>query len=213
MTAVQLALAPLIYAIHGRPGATDEIAEAFRLVMGLVLTLWLVIALAAPEITALVATDAYAAGAAVIPLQVPAIILTGALVFAPGLAIVTRTAPITVISILGAIMNTALNILLVPVLGIGGAAVATLVTSALVFGVMMWQSQRHYPIPYPFGRVIVGAGIVIVAIALTGVPVGAPIPQWGRVAIAGVALFGLTFAGVIEPRRWVRLTRSERPAA
>ena len=198
MTAVQLALTPLIYASYRRAEAPAEIAEMFRFIVGWALGLWVAISLAAPEVVSLVAPESYRPAATVVPVLAPAIILSGLAVFAPGLAIARRTTPIALISIFGAILNVALCILLVATLGIIGAALATLTSGATAFALTVWYGQRYYPIPYDLGRIGVGLSAVVIVIVLSGVPFGAPIGTAWRIALAAATAALLVSVGFLR---------------
>jgi O-antigen/teichoic acid export membrane protein len=51
-------------------------------------------------------------------------------------------------------VNLGLNILLIPVFGIMGAAAATLLSQVLFFLIIIIYAQKHYPIPYEFGKIV-----------------------------------------------------------
>jgi O-antigen/teichoic acid export membrane protein len=203
MTAVQLALTPLIYAAYRRSDAPDEISRAYEGVVGLVLLLWLGVALLAPELVTLFATAAYDAAASVVPILMPAIILSGMVVFAPGLWIERRTGLVAVISLGGAALNIVLNLILIEPFGIVGAALATLVSAGVVFGVTMTASQRAFPIPYPFLRSGLGVAIVAAAIVIATWSGPSSVPILARLAIGLVAAAGLLAVGVLRPRSWL----------
>jgi O-antigen/teichoic acid export membrane protein len=207
MTAVQLALTPLIYAVYRRAEAPGQISDIFRAVVGLVLLLWLGVSLFAPELVTIVATDTYVPASTVIPLQMPAVILAGLIVFAPGLSIDGRTGTIALVTLGGAALNVLLNLLLVGPLGITGAGLATLTSAALVFALMMVMSQRSYRIPYPFASTALGVVAVSVTILLSGVPQGAAIEWPARLGLMLAASLALLVLGVVRPGRWLILAR------
>jgi O-antigen/teichoic acid export membrane protein len=192
MTAIQLALTPLIYATYRRHDAPLQIARAFQLIVVGALGLWALTSLAAPELVAVVATGAYEPAAAVVPLLAPAIILSGLMVFAPGLAIAKRTNVIALISLFGAVLNLALSAALVTVLGIMGAAIATVASAATVFAVSMRFSQATYPIPYDLRAAAAATTVVAVAVLISGVPAGSPVSVVWRVVL-GIAVLGILF--------------------
>jgi O-antigen/teichoic acid export membrane protein len=162
---IQGALTPLIYT-HFREDATPrEIGRLFRIYAAGTIALWLGLGLYARELLAAITTPAYADGAVVVPLLAPALILGGLYIFAPGLNIAKRTGRVALVNIGGAVANTALNVLLVPRAGIVGAATATLISSAIVFGSNMVLSQRAYPVPHDWRSLAVaaaGASLILV---------------------------------------------------
>lgn len=100
----------------------------------------------------------------------------------------------------GAALTIALNVLLIPVLGYMGAAVATL-ACYFTMAVLCWRlGERHFPVPYPVGRL---AGWLGLAVALVAVGWWVPVAGWGPRHAWHVGLSG-AFAAVlwlVEGRR------------
>jgi O-antigen/teichoic acid export membrane protein len=74
-----------------------------------------------------------------------------------------------------ALVNIALNVVLIPRYGMMGAAVATLAAFVTLF-VVMWLRSRHvYPVPYQWRRVVtlaaVAAGLTLVGWEIGSLPV------------------------------------------
>lgn len=68
-----------------------------------------------------------------------------------------------VISIIGAIVTLVISISLLPAIGIAASAWAALACYSLMCIVCYVLGQRHYPIPYPVGKIL---GIVVSIVAL-----------------------------------------------
>jgi O-antigen/teichoic acid export membrane protein len=64
----------------------------------------------------------------------------------------------------GAVLNVGLNLILIPPYGMMGAAIATVAAYALMFVGMTLRSQRVYPVPYQWRRVVT---LVAAAVGLT----------------------------------------------
>ncbi len=141
-------LTPLIYANYRRPEAPWEIARIFQYSVALALLILLGISLFAREALILLTTPAYYAAADVVPFLALATLLAGMYIYTPGLGIAKKTGLIAIINILSAILNTVLNFALIPVLGIMGSAVATLLSTIVVFYLNMAYSQKYYPVPH-----------------------------------------------------------------
>jgi O-antigen/teichoic acid export membrane protein len=64
----------------------------------------------------------------------------------------------------GAVLTIALNLLLIPVLGYMGCALATLACYFMMAAICWWLGERHFPVPYPVGRLLtwllVASGVV-----------------------------------------------------
>lgn len=173
MIGFQGALTPLIYTHYREPGTPGDLARIFSFFITLAIGLCLVLAVFAAEIVRLVAAPAFWDGAVVVPILAPALLLSTMYVFTPGLFLAKRTGTSAAIYVFGAALNTGLSFALVPLLGIRGAAAATLIGAGTVFAVSMVASQRHYPAPHSWGRIAVAAiaamGIFFIASTL---PVG-----------------------------------------
>ena len=65
-------------------------------------------------------------------------------IFTPGLWLYKKTKTMTKISIFTCILNVLLNYLLIPYLGLIGAAIATFLSSSLNFILYVYQSQKYY---------------------------------------------------------------------
>jgi O-antigen/teichoic acid export membrane protein len=110
--------------------------------------------------------------------------------------------------------NIALNLLLVPSLGIVGAGLA-LVASYLVVLVLMYVfTQRLFPVPYQWGRL---ARIVLSAAALVGLgellmPTSGALGLLGRAALFAAYPLALFASGFFTPGERVWLARLRHPA-
>lgn len=169
------ALTPLIYAHHADADTPLELARIFRSFVALALVTCLALALFAQDILTVMTTPAYVPGAVVVPLLAPALLLSSMYIFAPGLAILKRTATISVINVGAAALNTVLNFMLIPTMGIAGAATATFLGSVTVFSANMVASQRLYPVPHDWRRL---GSAVLVAVLLYLVGRGIPVADW-----------------------------------
>ncbi|TVT37791.1 oligosaccharide flippase family protein [Hymenobacter setariae] len=72
----------------------------------------------------------------------------------------------TYIGAAGAVLTIALNFVLIPVLGYTGSAWATLACYFLMAALCWWLGERHFPVPYPVGRLLLwllGAVSLVVA--------------------------------------------------
>ena len=152
MVGFQSALMPLVFAKYREPDTPVNMARIFGVFSAFALLLCTTLGLFSREIVMVLTNPRYYTAANVVPLLAPAVLLSSMYIFAPGLVIAKRTASIAVLNFAGAALNVVLNLLLVPVLGIVGAATATLVSAALTFALYMISSQRHYPVPHQWSR-------------------------------------------------------------
>jgi O-antigen/teichoic acid export membrane protein len=193
----QMAVTPLVYARHEDPGTPAALERIFRYYVGGAAMLGLGLSLFAPEILMVLTTPSYFGAASVVPFLVPALILANLYVFMPGLGIAKRTTWFAIINLSGAVLNVALNFLLIPRLGIVGASLATLTSAGMVFAAYAVASQRFYPVPHEWAR-LASAAMVVTAVYLLVIQVllelvpGVVLMGAGMVvALAAIAALGL----------------------
>jgi O-antigen/teichoic acid export membrane protein len=200
MAAFQTAITPLVYQRYREVDAPAQLAGVFRAFAAVALGLSLALAMFANEAMRIFTTPPFYAGATVVPLLAPALILSGMYVLAPGLTIAKRTGAIAVVSGVGALLNTSLNLALIPLLGIRGAALATFLGAASTFAAYMLLSQRLYPVPHrwrPLGLAAAGSVAIFIATrSVEGIPMIEPLVEVGGLAIAGLLFVKL---GLLEP--------------
>ncbi len=164
MTGVQSSMTPLVYNQYEEAGTPSEIARIFRYFLWGAFLFFLGLALFARELLVIFTTPKFYGAYIIVPILVPAVMLAGMYVFAPGLAIAKRTKSIAAISISAAFLNTVLNFTLIPYLGIRGAALATLVGAAMQFSLYVWLGNKYYPIPLDWKRYAKALGIVVLLV-------------------------------------------------
>jgi len=162
MIGFQTALTPLIFTYYEKRETRAELARIFRYFVAFALLICLGLNLFAREVLTVFTAPTYFGAAAVIPILAPAVLLSSMSIFAPGLAIEKRTGTIATISIGVAGLNTVLNFSLIPVFGIRGAALATLISASLGFVTYMVLSQRVYYVPHVWGRLAFAAMSTVV---------------------------------------------------
>lgn len=166
MAGIYFSLTPLIYQNYRKEKTPGEIARIFTYFLCGTLPIVMGMALFSKEILWIFTTPSYYGAWSIIPVLAVASVCSKMYIFAPGLDIEKKTTTIALINIAAAAINVVLNLLLIPHLGILGSALATLVSSVLLFFAYMHMSQKFYPIPYKWG-VILPACIVPVIVILT----------------------------------------------
>jgi O-antigen/teichoic acid export membrane protein len=76
-------------------------------------------------------------------------------IFAPGLSLAKRTSIIGLMNVGSAVLNLALNFLLIPYMDICGAAMATAISAGSVFCINMYLSQKLYYVPHQWSKIII----------------------------------------------------------
>ena len=115
----------------------------------------LALSLFAPEAILLLGGPTYLEAAKVVPLVVTAFILAGAYSFLNmGPALKKSSTEMVVATLWGLGTSLAASVLLIPRLGLWGAAIAALASALVLAIVMLRASQRCYPVSYPWGAVL-----------------------------------------------------------
>ena len=172
---------------------------AFVLTYLVFLTTWVAtgLALLSPWLVDWIAAPAFAESSRVVgPLAFAVVIFAGYVVMVIGVGRARRTQFNWVVTGAAAIVNVALNLLLIPRYGMMGAAVATIAAYATMFAGMTWWAQRIYPVPYQWRRVVtaVAGGLALVA---AGKLAGGGLPVAVALSLAYPLL--LFFAGFYLP--------------
>jgi len=180
LTAFRLAWPAFAYSIDDDAAARRT--YAYVLTYLVVVTTWVAtgLALLSPWIVRWITSkpDYESASRVVGPLAFSTVAFAGYMVVAIGVGRSRRTQFNWVVTGVAAVVNIALNLILIPPYGMMGAAIATIAAYTTMFVGMAWWSQRIYPVAYQWRRVgtAAAAGVVIVAIgklAGGGLPVAA----------------------------------------
>ena len=197
------ALTPLIYARQHDPGTPRQLARIFQIFVAVSAFCLAALTLFAPEILALLTRSDYSSAIPLLGWLAPAFLLGQMYIFAPGAWIRRRMWSVAAINISSAVTAVGLNILMVPSLGLPGAAVATVLAAGLNFVLNMVVSQKLYPVPHQWKAlgmvVLIGMSAMIAAAFL---PRGISIINllWKSLALATVAMAIIAVGGV--ERQW-----------
>lgn len=166
MVGVTSALTPMIYASYRNNETPEQIEKAFRTTLLVAMSVTLAVSLFGREILIVLTTPAYYSASEVIPYLMAAGFLANLQVFVPGLRIRKETRYIAWIHFAASVFCVVANILLISLLGIVGAAIATLLASTCLFAAIAWYSQRRYYIPYRWIDYLLPTGLSAMAIAV-----------------------------------------------
>ncbi len=144
----------------------------------------------------------YLSGMNIIPVILFAYIFQGMYTnFIAGIYIKERNKVLPLITGIGAVVNIIVNILLIPVLGIMGAALATLAAYAVMAYAIYLPSKKAYPVPYEWKRVgllSLDIGVIFALerlIVLTDIVSGSLPILFLRLGLSIVAISGLFLFG------------------
>ncbi len=150
--------------VAGQPNAKQVYARVFeQFVSGLILVM-LGVSLGAEPLLRLMAPPAYVGAASLIPIIcLSYVVFSLNDHFALPIVVAKRTTSLLPASAAGAAVNVGANLLLIPRLGIAGAAWATLVSFVVYAAIGLYQGRRFDVYPYPFARL----GSILLGVLLT----------------------------------------------
>jgi O-antigen/teichoic acid export membrane protein len=195
---LQGALTPLIYRHHHEPGVPAQLAKIFEGFVAIAMLSCLLLSVFARELVGWIATPRFAVSATLLPWLAPAALLSQMYIFAPGIAIARKTSWQLALTGASAVVAIALNLLLIPLWGAWGAAVASCSAAALFLALWVAASQRVYPMPLrwrAFACAIPAyVGLVWLGVLFdrTGWPANAIVPLKLLTVVALAAVLGAT---------------------
>ena len=148
MAGFQKSLSPLVFKHYKEESTPSDISKIFDIFVIFALFVVSGTILFSKELVVLFTTEVYYSSASLISILTMAVFFSNMYIFTPGISIVKKTKLISVITITAAIMNAILNYALIPVLGLSGAAYATLISAVSAFSLYLFFSFKYYPIPY-----------------------------------------------------------------
>ncbi|MGH2444659.1 MAG: oligosaccharide flippase family protein [Candidatus Limnocylindria bacterium] len=190
------AWSPYFFRIGDRPDAPRFYADMTTVVLAGIMALATGVSALAPEIVGLVARPGYEAAADVLPVIAFASVLQGAYtMFVTVIFFTKRTGPLALITFASAALNLTLNVGLIPVFGIMGAAWSTAGAYAFFAAATYLFARRDYPVRIAWLRLgtllVLGIGAVFLA------RVAAPGPSVLAGAIHLVIGIGYTVVAVL----------------
>lgn len=141
-------------------GAGEIFQRVFNYFLFATISIMMFLSLFGKEALLVLTTAEFSAGFVVVPLLVLSALLSSVGgYFTFGIQIAQKTRLRLYLNVGVLFVNIALNLALIPILGIVGAALATALSYMCMAIVGMIISQRLYPVPYRWGRII-GASII-----------------------------------------------------
>ena len=161
---LQLALAPTIFKLMNHPDNKVIYARIMTYFSLLVVYASLGLSLFGLEILTIFASDEiYHSAYKLIPIICLGIFFgTAKDVAINGLNIVKKTKIISIIFPAIVVFHLALNYSLIPIMGVYGAALASVISQLLLLILVIYFAQKHYPIPFEYTRVLAVLSLAIV---------------------------------------------------
>jgi O-antigen/teichoic acid export membrane protein len=161
--------------------------------------------LLSPWLVRLLTTEQFYGGSRVVaPLAFGTVAYAAYIVMAIGVGRAKRTQLNWAITGAAALLNVALNVILIPPYGMMGAAIATVAAYTLMFVLMVGYAQRVFPTPYQWRRVATAAGAAV-ALVVAGKLLDVGLALAALLALAYPLALGL--AGFYLPGERARLRR------
>ena len=157
-----LSIVPLIYKHHKDESASKNFGEAAQIFLFFILSCVLGISLFTPELFHFVIGDEFEKSTHIVTLLLLAIGFQSFYVFAPGLALKSKTHYIAIISLIGMLINFIFNVALIQIYGLIGAAIATLATAILICILNIAINQKYYFVVYGYGRIFLGLTVFLI---------------------------------------------------
>jgi O-antigen/teichoic acid export membrane protein len=164
LEAFKLSWGPVAMALIGSPDQKTVYRHALRFYVLVVGTLGFGVAAFSTELLRVLGSPAYAGAEPVIGWVVAATVVSGAAGFvAVGALVAERSSVLAITNWVGAATSLGLMFLLVPVMGIEGAAVGAAGGAVVAIAGMYRMSQRLFMVPYDVGRICVVTGLYFLA--------------------------------------------------
>jgi len=189
-------------------GAKALFSRVFTFFLAFLLGLFLVLSLFIGDIVQIHISGKYLihpdywSGLGVVPWILLAYVLNGAYIsFVIGVYLQKQTKYLPYITGAGAISNVAANVVLIPMYGIMGAAIATLVCYAVIATSIYFTSRRFYEVQYEWskiGRLVLVTAFLFGGYVLFGGPENRLADTVLRVVISIVFVASLPALGIIE---------------
>lgn len=202
ISAFLIAWPPFAFSLlKDRDLAKHTYARTLTLFLLASLTVAVVIGVWAREAILIFATPAYERAAPLVAWLCLSAILWGAAdIVGIGFSIAKKSYHITVSTVLGAAVNIGVNAWLIPIWGLRGAIVASLVGNLAIFAYSYFMGQRYFHVNYPIGRILALVSLATLVIG-AGLGIDWVWAAWNPLAIFfKLVVLGAFAAGVLAFR-------------
>lgn len=201
---------PVVMNSFREPDAPARFRQVFEVYLFVTLTILVVLSLFGKEVLLVLTTPAFAQGYVVVPLLVlGAVMASIAGYFSYGIQIAEKNHLRMILNLGTLAVSVVLNILLIPVLGVLGAALANAVCLALLAVGSVAISQRYYRVPYDWPRNLAALAVAMVAshfVIFWELPVSGTVIFLKITLAVAVALLLATLLKIpLRPQVWRRL--------
>jgi O-antigen/teichoic acid export membrane protein len=161
------AWSPYFYRVGQEPYGPRLFRQITTLVMAGLLAMAVGLAALAPEVVTVMAGSRYAQSVDVLRVVAFASVLQGLYTMLVTVVFLTkRTRRLAILTVSSAILNVGLNLVLIPRIGIMGAAWSTIAAYAFFAAATWWYARRWYPLHLDYARLAALAALAAVAMVL-----------------------------------------------
>ncbi|MDN5353874.1 MAG: hypothetical protein PWQ09_630 [Candidatus Cloacimonadota bacterium] len=164
-----LSFLPIAYKAFNTEGAREFYKKVFKYFSFILIFSALALSLFAKEILQIFARNpAYWEAANLAPLLTLAFVFKGTqYILGLGFHYIKKTKYNAYIVMSGVVLNFGFNFLLIPVIGIWGAAVATIISGLYITVVYYFKSKKYYDVGYKFGKVLEALTLAVIIYLLS----------------------------------------------
>jgi O-antigen/teichoic acid export membrane protein len=131
-------------------------------------------------------------------------------VTALGMSIEKKTHLLTYAAWITAVTNFLLNLLLIPLYGAEGSAIATLVSYVILTSYYLWYTQILHPIPLEINKLLYCVFIICISLVVPHIfiqPQIIPIAIFIKISIFTLILVGAFYCNIIEKNIFLKLMK------
>ncbi len=196
-----MAITPLVYRYHALPDTPQKVETMFRIMLALVLPVLMVIGLFGEEIIGVIIGEEFSSA---LPLWMPltiAILLSQFYIFGVGIGVAKKTKYMVLITASSLIINVTLNLIFIPIWGLIGVVIATVMGSLAHITIWMILSQRFYYVPFQWGRYAVGFAMMGAGYLIANqLPIEGWLEWLIKLALFVLMVIGMLLIKMIKPQ-------------
>ena len=197
----QLAVLPATIG-QGQIGQREaQLERSFRVFLLIAISLALILSAISPWLLRMLAAPAYGAAQTYVPVLLVGTVAGAVYPFAPGLCLTGRTRSMAGLGLVLVVVGLGISSWLIPWIGVMGAALAYSITGLVYAGLMLWTSDKVFPVSRAYLRLIVS---VILFLLSAATQTAASVHEWPT----GWRLSTVAFT--LVPLTWLLTTSHDR---
>jgi O-antigen/teichoic acid export membrane protein len=148
------------------------------------------------ELLVFIASEKYQAGGAVIPFTVAGLIIAGAVrIVSAGLYIQKKSMTSLWLLLTAALLNLILNIILIPIYGITGAALATMLSASIWVSITYFTAKQYFSFPVATKEIlIIAINCLLMYLLVQSIQITGPLGMVAKVAVGVISYAALIVA-------------------